>query len=85
MFFVVKYNSRPKWKIKTINDFVSITVGLLILRCNEERKEKLSTCKMEPEVGLSLSVNFYRHSIIKELDSRIEIKFDDATYTKIKH
>ena len=60
MFFVAKYNPEPKRKINSINDVVSITIGLLILRCDEERKEKLLTCAMEIEVeGRSLSVIFY--------------------------
>ena len=60
VFFVAKYNPEPKRKINSINDVVSITIGLLILRCDEERKEKLLTCAMEIEVeGRSLSVIFY--------------------------
>ena len=60
MFFVAKYNPEPKRKINSINDVVSITIGLLILRCDEERKEKLLTCALEIEVeGRSLSVVFY--------------------------
>ena len=58
--FCCKIQSRTKRKINSINDFVSITIGLLILRCDEERKEKLLTCAMEIEVeGRSLSVIFY--------------------------
>ena len=60
VFFVAKYNPEPKRKINSINVVVSITIGLLILRCDEERKEKLLTCAMEIEVeGRSLSVIFY--------------------------
>ena len=51
VFFVAKYNPEPKRKINSINDVVSITIGLLILRRDEERKEKLLTCAMQIEVG----------------------------------
>ena len=49
--FCCKIQSRTKRKINSINDVVSITIGLLILRRDEERKEKLLTCAMQIEVG----------------------------------